>query len=325
MKYYTVGGVFHEKKSPNNCNETKAASTLQRDTSVIIGIDAGGTATKGALISDEEEVLFTFDSGYGNPLIDEQKAFKHIEVVMEACREASKQPIQHIVIGMAGYQTLKKRLTLPRTWRNNPIIDVISDAELAYEAGLPDQEGILTISGTGTIHAGKKNQRLFIRGGWGHLLGDEGGGYDLGRSAVQRVLYTLEMDLNRTPFCEKMMAYMDARDVNEVKGWFYAQSKSGVAAIAEYIDQLAIKGDQEAWLLLQEGACRLAGQVEQLYDRMELDGEAVLVVAGNVLLSSERFFSAFTKKITCPFREVKRLARPAYMGACSLAGKKGRR
>ncbi|WP_176142430.1 BadF/BadG/BcrA/BcrD ATPase family protein [Halobacillus hunanensis] len=289
---------------------------------MIIGIDAGGTATKGALISNEEEVLFTFESGYGNPLINEQKAFEHIENVMDACKKASKQPIQHIVIGMAGYRTMKDSLTLPKSWQNNPNIDVISDVELAYEAGLPDQEGILTIAGTGTVHAGKKNKRLFIRGGWGHLLGDEGGGYTLGRSAVKRVLYTLEMDLDQTPFCEKVMSFIEAYDVNEIKSWFYAQDKTSVAALAKFIDQLAIEGDQEAWQLLQEGACELSRQVEQLYCRMELDEEAVLVVAGNVLLGSEQFFSAFSKKITCPFREVRHLKRPAYMGAYSLAGKK---
>ncbi|WP_163526938.1 BadF/BadG/BcrA/BcrD ATPase family protein [Halobacillus ihumii] len=289
---------------------------------MIIGIDAGGTATKGALINNEEEVLFTFESGYGNPLINEQKAFEHIETVMDACKKASEQPIQHIVIGMAGYQTMKHTITLPKSWRNNPKLDVISDVELAYEAGLPNQEGILTIAGTGTIHAGKKNQKLFIRGGWGHLLGDEGGGYTLGRSAVKRVLYALEMGLDHTPFCEKVMSYMEAYEVNEVKSWFYSQDKTSVAALAKFINQLAIKGDREACQLLQEGASELARQVEQLYGRMELDEGAVLVVAGNVLLGSERFFSAFSKKITCPFREVRHLKRPAYMGVCSLAEKK---
>ncbi|UOR11621.1 N-acetylglucosamine kinase [Halobacillus amylolyticus] len=289
---------------------------------MIIGIDAGGTSTKGALINEREDVLFTFESGYGNPLMNEHKAFQHIENVVSACTQASEEPIDHIVIGMAGYETFKNKMVIPDSWRSSQKIILISDAELAYEAGLPAQEGILTIAGTGSIHVGKKNERLFIRGGWGHLLGDEGGGYDLGRSAVQRVAYTLEMDLKRSAFCQKILTYMGVTDVNGIKAWFYSQDKSGVGELALLVERLANEGNQEALGLLEENACELAVQVQQLYRRMQLDEKAKLVMAGSVLIGSERFQSYFTRNLTCTFREVKRLDRPAYMGAFSIARKK---
>ncbi|UOQ94456.1 hypothetical protein MUO14_05740 [Halobacillus shinanisalinarum] len=289
---------------------------------MIIGIDAGGTSTKGALINEQEEVLFTFESGYGNPLVNEHKAFQHIENVIGACMQATLEPVNHIVIGMAGYETLKNKIVIPDSWHSTEKITLISDAELAYEAGLAAQEGILTIAGTGSIHVGKKDEQLFIRGGWGHLLGDEGGGYDLGRSAVQRVAYTLEMDLKRSPFCQKILTYMGVTDVNGVKMWFYAQDKSGVGKLALLVERLAKEGDREALELLEEKACELAAQVQQLYTRMQLDERSTLVIAGSVLLESEHFQSYFTRNLTCTFCEVKRLDRPAYMGAFSVARKK---
>ena len=49
--------------------------------------------------------------------------------------------------------------------------------------------GIAVVAGTGSVAWGRREDgREARRGGWGHLLGDEGIGWWLGREAVRRCL-----------------------------------------------------------------------------------------------------------------------------------------
>ena len=55
--------------------------------------------------------------------------------------------------------------------------DVMSDAELALNAAFgPEADGMLVISGTGSVVFLRKNGTLLRAGGWGHILGDGGRG-----------------------------------------------------------------------------------------------------------------------------------------------------
>ncbi|WP_443110729.1 BadF/BadG/BcrA/BcrD ATPase family protein [Caloramator sp. mosi_1] len=48
------------------------------------------------------------------------------------------------------------------------------------------EDGIITISGTGSISVGKKENEIMRAGGWGHILGDEGSGYHISLKALKR-------------------------------------------------------------------------------------------------------------------------------------------
>ena len=66
---------------------------------------------------------------------------------------------------------------------------VVNDALVALEAGAPGAPGVVIISGTGSIAYGRNANNEGARaGGWGHVLGDEGSGYWIGRAALRAVL-----------------------------------------------------------------------------------------------------------------------------------------
>lgn len=59
------------------------------------------------------------------------------------------------------------------------------------------QSAIVAIAGTGTVamrytRANEGYKRVARSGGWGHILGDEGGGYAIGLQAIKHTLTTLE-------------------------------------------------------------------------------------------------------------------------------------
>ena len=66
---------------------------------------------------------------------------------------------------------------------------VVNDALVALEAGAPGAPGVVIISGTGSIAYGRNTRNEGARsGGWGHVLGDEGSGFWIGRAAIRAVL-----------------------------------------------------------------------------------------------------------------------------------------
>src|SRR5205085_1278058 len=55
--------------------------------------------------------------------------------------------------------------------------------------GARDAPGIVIIAGTGSIVYGRNQRGEAARaGGWGHLIGDEGSGYWIGREALAAVM-----------------------------------------------------------------------------------------------------------------------------------------
>ncbi|MFG6147937.1 N-acetylglucosamine kinase [Halobacillus sp. B23F22_1] len=289
---------------------------------MIIGIDAGGSSTKGALISNDKKVVAAFQSGYGNPLINKEKAIIHISEVIKACREASDQSIEHVVIGIAGYSTLKGCLPIPEMWKEFKNLTLVNDAELALEAGIPEGDGILSIAGTGSIHIGKKKDKIYTVGGWGHLLGDEGGGYDLGRMTIRKVLESLESSHPISHFTSSILQQINCTNAAEVKAWFYTQEKNQVANLAESVSKLAEKEDPVAIHLIKLSSEALVRQIERLYQWMDLGPEAKLVTSGSILLKNDFFLGYLKNNLSVSFKGVQKLTEPAYMGAYSIAHKK---
>src|SRR5690606_36354101 len=69
-----------------------------------------------------------------------------------------------------------------------PVV-VVNDALVALTAGAGEGAGLVIIAGTGSIAYGREGEGRAARaGGWGYLLGDEGGGFWIGRAALSAVV-----------------------------------------------------------------------------------------------------------------------------------------
>src|SRR5262249_21283681 len=97
-----------------------------------------------------------------------------------------------ICIGMAGVDRADEtaaieRIVLAIAGRTRVL--VVNDALIALVAGARDAPGIVINAGTGSITYGRNAAGEAARaGGWGHMVGDEGSGYWIGREAVAAVM-----------------------------------------------------------------------------------------------------------------------------------------
>src|SRR5206468_5667535 len=97
-----------------------------------------------------------------------------------------------ICLGIAGVDRQHEADTITAIMRRIGLrsrVLVVNDALIALVAGARDDPGIVIISGTGSIVYGRNLRGEAARaGGWGHMIGDEGSGYWIGREALAAVM-----------------------------------------------------------------------------------------------------------------------------------------
>jgi N-acetylglucosamine kinase-like BadF-type ATPase len=135
------------------------------------------------------------------------------------------------------------------------------DGLIALVGATAGQPGVVTIAGTGSFCFGRNAAGKVARGGgWGYILGDEGGAFDLVRQALRAALRFEEGWGQPTALRDALLASFDAPDVNDLLHRFYTAEfpRPRIAAFATTIDQLARSGDPVARDLLHSGAQSLA-------------------------------------------------------------------
>src|SRR5262249_4469681 len=111
--------------------------------------------------------------------------------VGEACGQAGLDPaavrFEAACFGMSGGPEDKREI-LSGILRAECLV-VTTDAVIALAGATENGQGIITISGTGSIAFGRNAAGRSMRaGGWGYIYGDEGSAFDIGRQALRAAL-----------------------------------------------------------------------------------------------------------------------------------------
>lgn len=164
-----------------------------------IGIDAGGTKTLGILYK-ENQAIDRVKGEMGNPIVNFDIAVNNVVQVIENLLLKNKlnySNISHISIGMAGASTLLPELTSTFKEKLQCNFSIESDLKMSHIATFKNKDGNLFIAGTGSSLLCRKNGQFIQKGGWGHILGDEGSGYWIGKQILKT--YINFLDYNETP------------------------------------------------------------------------------------------------------------------------------
>jgi glucosamine kinase len=154
----------------------------------VLGIDVGGTSTRAVLIEDGVPTQ-RFSSGPFNFLLDGDGVPRMAALVREAHPAA-------VGIGVPGLARVPDAATTFAAAMGEAAgvpARVASDAIVAWLGAFVGGPGILVIAGTGSVAVGGGSYgELALIGGHGHLVGDEGGGYWIGRRALRAALAAAE-------------------------------------------------------------------------------------------------------------------------------------
>src|SRR5690349_14634467 len=146
---------------------------------LVVGVDAGGTASTAVVATTSGTVLGRGRAGPGNPLTAGagNAAAAVVTAVRAALGEHSPALVRAATLGIAGPGTAGQFApALAAAGVSGPVA-VVGDVVTAFAAGSPAASGAVLIAGTGAIAAAVHADAVVRTiDGLGWLLGDEGSG-----------------------------------------------------------------------------------------------------------------------------------------------------
>ncbi len=150
---------------------------------VVVGVDAGGSGSR-AVVVRGGAVVERRDLGPLNVLLHADALDRLAAVITGTGAGAAG-------LGLAGLRSAEdgERIAAELRDRTGARVAVGDDTDAALAGAFAGGPGIVVIAGTGSGAAGRAAGGGTVRvGGHGYLLGDEGGGYWIGRQAVSAAL-----------------------------------------------------------------------------------------------------------------------------------------
>ena len=95
--------------------------------------------------------------------------------------------------------------------------------------GARDGDGIVVNAGTGSAVTGRRGEHIEKAGGWGQLLGDKGGGYNLAVQALRRVLSDYDLDQQVDELGQSILRALCLNRLEGLVSWATNADKIGPA------------------------------------------------------------------------------------------------
>jgi N-acetylglucosamine kinase-like BadF-type ATPase len=263
--------------------------------SYSIGVDGGGTKTLAIIVdADGNECGRGYAGSANHTHAGIKPAVEHIRTAVEkaAHQAACTLPLQAAWFGLAGIdRPADCDLLLPHLRPLAHHIRLTNDADLVL-SGLPDMVGMALIAGTGSIALGRDARGVSARaGGWGHLIGDEGSGYDLGCRCLQAVAKAADGRGPATVLVELVLKQWKLNNTSDIIGKVYNDcDQATIAALSALVCSAARDNDEVASGLVEDAAHELALSLAALKKRLDFtDGSIPLALSGGLLLHEGSF------------------------------------
>ncbi|KAK1766583.1 hypothetical protein QBC33DRAFT_105269 [Phialemonium atrogriseum] len=339
-----------------------------QDEGLVLCVDAGGTSCKAVVMSRDGGLGMGTAGPCNVSNIGLDAATSAIsEAIQEALNasEATKgRPFQSVKflsawVGMAGYDrpsmaslvdtALSELLRLPLGERLRVTTDI--DLLPATVASQLDLDSVIVIvAGTGSVSMSYKRngggfQRTGRAGGWGHLLGDDGSGYGIGREALRRALYSSDLyrmrnksgvitDTGLPPLSRAIFQHFKAQypkcepddllstilvpdsTLHQADDATLATTKR-IAGVAKLVLSMA-DSDESARQIVDAGTASLAQLAALLVQTQNIDPSISGLILAGGLTEDNQFKARLLKAVEerCGrFKHVEAVSQPAVAGA----------
>ena len=269
------------------------------------GVDGGGSKTLAVVINETGQEVGRGLAANANYQVlmtqghsDKQAAALVVERIDQALAHALPQPSDRLVrifAGLAGVDRPNDAAIIRQALSESGLHSqaewqVVNDAELILY-GLKQGVGLGLIAGTGSIAIGRDSRGQKVRaGGWGHILGDEGSGYEIGRAALQVAVQAADKRGPATQLLPRILTEWQLPHAESLIEAVYNISEGRnqkIARLASFVFELAHRGDAVATHLAEKAAADLAAAVWAVYSQLDFDQSAPpLGLGGGLLLNT---------------------------------------
>ena len=239
-----------------------------------------------------------------------------------------------VAIGMAGARTDadKKRLrrAAAHAWPG-AVIHATNDLETALAADTRRKPAnrVLVLSGTGSCCFGQTADGATAKlGGWGHILGDKGSGFEIGLRALKACVFYLDRDGTWSALGQRLLRRLQLNSPEQLIDWVAQAEKAEVAGLAKEVFAAWAKRDKIASDILKGAAETLAKDACACAEKLAgKTGPVRFLLAGSVLLKQPKFAAKVAKAIRAwrPGSQVASLKNESCRGALNLARRLAKR
>ncbi len=292
-----------------------------------LGIEGGGTRTVALLADGHGRALRRLETGPANMklLTAEQLTgrFRSIAAALP-CPDA-------VAIGLSGawvkadFQKIWS--AAGEVWPGIPCY-ATNDLETGLAAATSDPRHgpipqVLVVSGTGSCCYGQGRDGRGVKvGGWGHVLGDKGSGYDIGLCALQAVIDAYDQELVWPALGRGLLRALQLNEPNDLIDWAQAADKTAIASLAAEVFVAWGRNDRLAAGILAGAARSLARDAAACARHVASPGTPVrFLLTGSILLKQPRFGAQVSRELRrlWPKALVTPLSRESVWGAVELA------
>jgi N-acetylglucosamine kinase-like BadF-type ATPase len=269
----------------------------------VVGVDGGGTKTAGLLVDREGHIRARAAVGPTNyQIVGAEGIHREISrLVEELFRKAGIEPqrLACIGLGLAGVGRPGEPEAVAEIVRRLDLAEEVvvdHDAMIALVGALVDRPGLIIIAGTGSIALGRNERGERVRvGGWGYLLGDEGGGFFIARAALAAVMRAYDGREEKTRLTEGMLESLGLSDPQQIIPRVYGQgmSHTEMADLAPVVFQAAREGDRVALRIIRGAGRELGFMAAAAIRRLGMEGNEVEIgLVGSIFKSRELLLEA---------------------------------
>lgn len=299
----------------------------KRSEATFLGIECGATHTVALLARSDGSLMKRIAAGGANlKLMSDDELIQHFQGIAKLIGRP-----EALGIGIAGARSKRDLERIEKAanlaW---PAVSCFatSDLETALAAASEPKyfvpaARVLLLSGTGSCCFGKsKSGRSAKVGGWGHILGDKGSGYEIGLRGLKAVVYYYDRDGVWPKLGARLLRKLSLNEPNDLIEWAQKASKADIAELAMEIFLAREGGDRIASDILEAAAETLAKDAADCAKRLvKADEKVQFVFGGSVLLKQPQFQRKIADLIRKGWRGalISPLKRESAWGAVELA------
>src|SRR3974390_731632 len=262
------------------------ADSFQRP--YALGIEGGGTRTVAILAGANGEALQRKEAGPANFRL---LASDQLQGLLQTIGVKLPRP-DGICIGLAGARSnsdwIQIRNAAAQFWPGVPC-RATNDLETALAAADEDIKArarVLVLSGTGSCCYGRNQAGKTARtGGWGHLLGDRGSGYEIGLRALKLAAQYHDQHGTWPKLGQRIVKLLRVQNPDELIAWVQHASKGDIASLAVRVFVAAKTGDRMATQIVDDAVESLCADAITCARRLVSRGGPVqFILGGGVLI-----------------------------------------
>jgi N-acetylglucosamine kinase-like BadF-type ATPase len=287
---------------------------------MVLGLDIGGTRSRAQLCVDGEVVADAEAAGASLIAVGATGAQAALVDLLAQLPLRPRQRLDAICVGSAGTSAPGARQFLTEHFapltRSGTLV-IVKDAMLVLPAAGLDS-GVALICGTGSVAVGSYQGGEVQSGGWGYLLGDEGSGYWVVRTALRVLLDRRDRGAPPGELGDRLLAATGTGQVSALLELFYQEPQP--RHWAGYAPLVLSSADPGAARITADAADALAGLAVSAAERLDAPAGLPVVLAGG-LFGQAGLEAAVRVSIdnARPGSAIRTLTRPPVTGAVRLA------